>query len=254
MFCAGAALLCGLVLAGSGPRPGDPLADRACTGCHLPGPAGEPATARLLLATQEQLCAGCHHDAAVASHPSGFKPVVAVPAEFPVDWKGELTCSSCHRIHGEAHGALRSTRRGRDFCFACHDQAFFRRMADGGTSLVASAHLGGAGEFGGEGIDAYSIQCLECHGEQGDSAAPPVGMAGGRVSHQGSSLNHPVGVRYETAIRFGGYRPAVQLPPSIVLPDGKLSCISCHQAYSSAHGKMVTSQKGSQLCFHCHDL
>ena len=39
-----------------------------------------------------------------------------------------------------------------------------------------------------------------------------------------------------------------------VLPDGKISCISCHQGYDEQHGALVLDNRADGLCFSCHDL
>ena len=116
----------------------------ACENCHLGGDRTTPDTASMLLTSQEQLYGQCHPDALQLSHPSGFAPPpgYTIPASYPLDWKGDLTCSTCHEVHGDLPGKLRGTARGRDFCIACHGQAFFDNMPDGGASLVQSGHLG----------------------------------------------------------------------------------------------------------------
>lgn len=229
----------------------DPLQDRACGDCHVTSGQVEAATAGVLQGSQERLCAQCHPRAGTASHPTGVKPSMDTGADYPVDWKGELTCSSCHQVHGATHGLLRGAKRRREFCIACHKQAFFDRMADGGQSLVVSGHLDAAGDAVDALLDPFTAQCMACHGESGDRR---VQVAGGNTSrHASSGVSHPVGVSYEKARGYGGYRARAALDPAIELPGGLVSCISCHRGYSRNHGAVRTTQRGG-LCLECHDL
>ncbi len=232
--------------------PRDPLAQQDCGGCHVSSGTVDPARAGVLHASQEVLCRDCHARAVVASHPTGVQPSMAPVADYPLDWKGELTCSSCHQIHG-AHGELRGARRRRAFCLACHDDGFFERMADGGRSLAVSAHLDAAPLAGAEALrDPFTTQCMDCHGENGDGAIRLGTSANSR--HDASGVNHPVGVAYEKAERFGGFRARGALDPAIELPGGLVSCISCHQGYSEKHGAIRAARRGGGLCLECHDL
>ena len=99
--------------------------DAACGSCHLAGTQTTLANASLLQGSLEQLCVSCHGGATEASHPSGLRPSMTVPNSYPLDWKGDLTCSSCHHIHASVHGKLRVDMRGEAFCTQCHEQTFF---------------------------------------------------------------------------------------------------------------------------------
>ena len=246
--------LAGVGMWGSAHAPAvDPLAGRPCGDCHVSSGEVDPAHASVLVSSQEKLCEGCHPRAVKASHPSGIKPSQPLAAGFPADWKGELTCSSCHLLHGATHGALRGDKRRKAFCGACHDAGFFERMADGGDSLLASGHLDAGGGEAEPLLDPFTAQCMGCHGESGDRR---VSIANGATSrHAGSGVNHPVGVRYRDAERFGGFRAQARLDAAIELPGGMVSCISCHLGYSGKHGAVVRpSRIGTGLCLECHDL
>lgn len=235
------------------PRSGFHPAAMPCEGCHLAGKAVTPEQAHLLIASQEKLCASCHPKATQVSHPSGFTPRSKLPADYPLDWKGDLTCSTCHDVHGKTPGLMRGTWRGRELCLACHDARFFERMKDQGTSMMVSGHLAAGVIAITAGLDTYSIQCMECHESKGDSNAPSIdrNMV---VRHDTGGVNHPIAVSYAEAARGGGYRPIELLSKRILLPNGRLSCVSCHDGYNSNHGKLVTLTAGSALCFECHDL
>ncbi len=74
-------------------------ANLKCVSCHLAGQGTTKRNATQLIFSQEVLCGECHHGALEFNHPSGFRPVRALTADYPLDWKGDLTCSSCHDIH-----------------------------------------------------------------------------------------------------------------------------------------------------------
>ncbi len=230
--------------------PTQTMESAACNSCHLWSSSVDITADPALLASQELLCADCHAGALIASHPSGVTPSMAVPATLPLDWKGDVTCSSCHLVHSQIHGALRAENAGAPFCESCHPQTFFASMVDGGTSTIISGHLGASGVL----QDPYSIECMSCHIEEGEAGQEfPVSVDGqGNVRHRGA--NHPVGGSYESASSYGGYRPISQLHENIVLPNGLISCVSCHLGYSETHGELVTLNDTSALCYQCHQL
>lgn len=235
------------------PRGGFHPGDMPCEGCHLAGKSVTPEQAHLLIASQEKLCGTCHQNLRQVSHPSGFAPRSKLHADYPVDWKGDLTCSTCHEVHGKSPGMMRGNRRGRELCLSCHDAKFFVRMRDQGNSMMASGHLDSGGTEPGSRLDAFSRLCMDCHGGAGDNRTLSIGR--NMVARHGAAeLNHPVGVNYDKAAKFGGYHPAARLSKKIVLPAGLVSCISCHEGYSKNHGKLVIPAANSALCFECHDL
>ncbi len=233
---------------------GPHIDQQPCESCHLAGDKTTDQDAALLTSDQKQLCLSCHPASVQASHPAGIKPSMPLPDTYPADWKGDLNCSSCHWIHKNKHGAMRTEARGREFCTACHDDQFFARMADGGISLMTSAHLNQGQTLEQLGIDPFTAQCMSCHSDKGEINGRPVSIGEDRIVRHQSGTNHPVSVDYEKAVRFGGYRRRQQLADFVLLPDGLVSCVSCHLGFSQDHGAVVTKMKGSDLCFQCHDL
>lgn len=230
------------------------LATAECQSCHL-ATTITPDNANVLVSSQEEICLRCHPNALKASHPTGFHPSRPLPKGMPLDWKEDLTCSTCHNIHAPTGaGILRQNKRGQPFCLLCHDQAFFNRMMDGGSSVMASGHMDTRGSAKQNlGLDSFTMQCISCHTEMSGGNKVQITEMG-VVRHSGSSMSHPLGSRYE---QFGppqGYRDINLLPEQIMLADGKLGCVSCHEGYSKVHGKLVISNKGSGLCLACHDL
>jgi predicted CXXCH cytochrome family protein len=217
----------------------DPLQGERCGSCHLAGETVDSSTAFQLTDTQEQLCSRCHPGAIQATHPSGVAHSMSVPLELSLDWKGEVTCSTCHSIHLGGHAPLSVAERGVNFCTLCHQQAFFDQMIDDGLSLFASAHLNALTDYESAQTDPFSVHCLGCHDNWGDSLSAP-----------GEWKNHPVLVRYQCR----SCRPAEELSETVLIPGDSVSCVSCHQGYTQNHGMLVVSMEGSGLCLDCHDL
>ena len=258
LTAAGLAAAAALVVAATwftpaGKPAGAHLSQSACQDCHVARDPADLAGARKLLATQEVLCGRCHAAAIKVSHPSGFAPREKMAEAFPVDWKGELTCSTCHAVHGDNQGLLRGERRGRDLCLACHDAKFFAGMRDKGESLVMSGHLNAGVELNGGTLDPYSLQCLSCHGAKGESPAVSINQRN-VLRHNSGRANHPIGMRYADAERAGGYRPAATVSRLLLLPNGRVGCVSCHQGFSKDHGKLTAPRAGSKICYQCHDI
>ena len=247
--CAAASLL-HASLTGSGQTH---LQKEDCGSCHLGGRNATAQQAGMLTGSQEALCGRCHPTAIRVSHPSGFTPRVKPADTYPLDWKGDLTCSTCHDVHGSSPGLMRGTKTGKELCFACHDAQFFRKMRDGGASLMVG-HLARGVDAGAPLLDVYSRQCMECHGRSADPRIATSIDRNGVARHAGSRVNHPVGADYQKAVDFGGYRPRRAVEKKLVLPDGMVSCVSCHQAYLKEHGKLAVPNAQSRLCYECHDL
>ena len=250
----GALVLClvGLLFAAAGERNAHP-SGVGCGACHLGGSNVDQAQASKLVASQELLCVRCHRLAVELSHPSGFAPKRSLPPEYPLDWKGELTCSTCHLTHGRQAGLLRGTKRAKAFCLVCHDQAFFDSMKDAGISVIRSGHLDIGSGSGTIDIDRHSLHCLGCH-SGGYSEGGSVSVArNGILRHSSGSTPHPIGRSYRDASSRGGLHPEHQLAQKkIILSDGKISCVSCHEAYKKDHGRLVASLDRSALCLACH--
>jgi predicted CXXCH cytochrome family protein len=214
----------------------------------------DPAQAGKLIASQEFLCGICHKNVKRMSHPTGVPPKGKIAAGYPIDWKGDITCSTCHAVHGTNPGLLRGDKRGKDLCLSCHDTAFFSGMKDSGISLQQSGHALAdmAQEEKTTDIDALSLQCMGCHNNQVDSNG--IRVSNGIVLHNSGAANHPIGIAYPMASSKHNFRSKSMLPVAIWLPNGKLSCVSCHQPYKKVHGQLVISNNASSLCMQCHDL
>jgi predicted CXXCH cytochrome family protein len=175
-----------------------------------------------------------------------------LPADFPLDWKGDMTCSTCHVTHGASPGLLRGDKRGKSFCLSCHDPAFFNGMKDSGTSVVTSGHM--PLSRASLDIDAHSLHCLGCHTSGSYAGGGVVSLGGnGVLRHSSGAAAHPIGRLYSSVSNKGDYQPEATLAQKkILLSDGKVSCVSCHEVYKKEHGKLIITMDRSALCFACH--
>lgn len=110
-----------------------------CSICHISGRDTMAGNAGMLTGNQEALCARCHSNSLKNSHPSGFSLPhgYKISTRYPLDWKGNITCSTCHEVHSDLPGKLRDNVRGRDMCRACHNQEFFDNMDKNRAHLLA---------------------------------------------------------------------------------------------------------------------
>lgn len=232
-----------------------------CLECHIsqPSAAGGPMT---LAKDATRMCAGCHRSSQELSHPVDIKPSMRVPGSMPLDWKGEMTCLTCHTAHRSGFGRfhLRSAATGEGFCVICHgdlDEELHKVS-------VASAHIGESAtrklagwEPGENELDEISIRCLACHDAvtAKDSLVDNIVLRR-NLFHNSNTIgvSHPIGVSYLEARRkyMGAYRPVDRLPKEIRLFDGNVGCASCHNPYSKRHDELVMSNEGSALCLACH--
>lgn len=231
--------------------PAPHLLNEACDQCHMANKNLDKTNAYTLIADQEQLCKSCHPGTARNSHPTG-KINRKIPSKFPLDWKGDMTCSTCHEIHGDKPKLRRVELQGKTFCLACHTDSFFTNISDQGISLLAT-HLDIDNLTDLANIDELSLHCMGCHDEL--EGAMQVRIEQQLViRHSSGSSSHPIGSSYKQAEQYGGYRPVEFINPAIQLPDGKVSCVSCHVSYSKNHGALITPSNGPSLCFQCHDI
>jgi len=224
------------------------LSNSDCAECHSPGNGVNQQNAHLLTATQEALCGHCHEKTLLVSHPSGFVPDRLLPAEYPLNWRGSFTCSSCHSIHASTTDLLRENAFGQGLCLTCHEAAFFSQMADDGLSIV-KIHLTLQPIDPTFPLDTYSLHCTGCH----DDVVSITSSEGFNAAIDGG-MNHTIGVDYESTASQGRYNGINDLNERMVLPDGYVSCVTCHQGYSSSHGMLNVANTGSALCYQCHDI
>jgi len=103
---------------------------------------------------------------------------------------------------------------------------------------------------------ATTRTCMGCH--DGTSASGVDYQRGDAPPSMLSAMHrsHPVDVDYATAEMRKPhlFHPAASLPASLVLPGGKVTCVTCHDGASREPAHAAISQSRSRLCTSCHDL
>lgn len=101
------------------------------------------------------------------------------------------------------------------------------------------------------GVDGFSVNCLACH--DGNTAT------GGEVriyEHKGNNAvgsSHPIGTDYAQAtFRRKGLMRIDRLDQGIILIDGKMGCLSCHDMLNPVLSHLTVQNDGSALCLMCH--
>ena len=210
------------------------------------------------LSAVDAQCRQCHDARPGASHPVGMMVTAQLPAGFPLDETGRMTCLTCHRAHQPPDGLplehlLRGGTAGEELCSQCHAQSHKVAERDAHALAFGEAHdqVEPEGAVIG-GVDQRSMVCLSCHDDlSAGSSGVSVGRAG---SGKAKWTSHPVGVPYPVGRGpRGGYRPRSAISPAIKLFDDKLACESCHNLYSSIENYLVMSNARSRLCLDCHD-
>lgn len=104
---------------------------------------------------------------------------------------------------------------------------------------------------------SQEVLCGKCH-LAAIQVSHPSGLQPARTPPAAYPLDwkgdHPIGMSYRKALAYGGYRPLRTVERKLLLPDGRVSCISCHGGYQKEHGKLLVANAGSALCYQCHDL
>jgi DmsE family decaheme c-type cytochrome len=142
-------------------------ANVGCTDCH--SIHGSKIEAKLLKASQPQLCFSCHQD---------VKPNFSLPFHHRVN-EGLVTCSNCHNPHGGfMTRQLRSTAAQDQVCFNCHtDKAgpfAFEHVPVKTEGCVACHSPHGSVNPRLLKRSNVNLLCLECHTFTVDSAAPAI--------------------------------------------------------------------------------
>lgn len=233
-----------------------------CNDCHLNDPkTAEMEGARtVLVADVDTLCKRCHKVNPDLSHPSMVAASRQLPGDFPLDWAGRVTCTTCHYPHRGSRINLtgymiRTEKVGRALCGQCHGNLVGKGKSEHAAFLDKS-HLESSRTDGVARalLDEASLQCLGCH-DGTVAKAGSFGLPGSQGTWEHGSaigISHPIGVEYPPRDRVREYRPVTLLDPRIRLFKGKLGCCTCHGPYSKEQHGLVMSNSGSMLCFACH--
>ena len=230
-----------------------------CETCHLQEPLN-PGEVLIFNYDIDYLCNHCHEIPELNSHPSQTIPTMPMPAGFPLDWQGRMTCATCHDPHLDEWGSnpqlLRGEVTGRSFCALCPPEL----QQSGSQHRIAElVHAKNAltptqVELSGT-LDRVSLECIICHDGSVGKAIDYRNAGEETLTFTGQSLSHPIGMNYHEATQQNRrLRPVESLSPLITLVDGKVGCSSCHNQYSDELAMLVISNRGSALCMQCHEM
>ncbi len=164
-------------------------------------------------------CLSCH-PRALPTHtlktPQGMKE------PLPLDANGKMVCLTCHKC---AQGVCGLRKDSGKLCSVCHD------CTTGMACLLGMAHMGNRDDLDDQAVNG----CLGCHD----------GTIGPDISRDG----HKVDVLYVKG-EPGKFRTLTDR--RIVMVDGKVTCLSCHNPYKRNESHLVLSNNDSRLCLKCH--
>ncbi len=207
----------------------------------------------------------------ITNHPVGIIPseVVAIPPDWPLDDRGAVMCITCHTgIPESAPGSEPKLRdfgpqgiEPTEFCARCHGQPSRRNAESLHWLAVGVAHVSHdprTERSGSTPLDARTRACLSCHdGAIASESKNETPWNRSQMDLGDKRRNHPVGIAYNDVSRpkdLSPLRPADLLPPSVELPQGRVTCVSCHNLYSRTQYRLTVPIHGSELCLTCHDM
>jgi predicted CXXCH cytochrome family protein len=148
----------------------------------------------------------------------GLKPV---PPDWPVGKNGKLICLTCHDCRS---GSCILRQSSEEICKSCHD------CTQGMACLIKVAHMGNQRD-----ILVRLEDCMKCHN-------------GTRTKKTTGPNSHPVDILYIP--KNQKYKEITER--EVVLVDGKITCLSCHDPYKS--DKTRYSQENElKTCRMCHN-
>ncbi len=237
-----------------------------CVNCHSVDASGK--VEKKTTSPVTVICKKCHEDIFSKGyiHPVNVRPrLVTVPRDMPLSSSGQITCSTCHNMHGQQLtplGAksyyLRRLETGKKFCDICHKQT---SATESHEAALGEAHFTAKYMVTdpSQNLDPISKSCISCH----DGSFSESVMGAGTWRHGSAFMRfdkgeHPIGVDYEQARTRPGsksnLKPIGAVDRRLRFFNGKIGCGTCHNPYSTIEKQLVMSDRESRLCFACHAM
>src|SRR5208283_1912976 len=215
-----------------------------CVNCHSVDASGK--VAKQTTSPVTMICKKCHEDVFSKGylHPVNVRPSRAiVPKDMPLSSSGEITCATCHNMHGPRltpvgakSNYLRRFESGKQFCDTCHRQT---SGTESHQAALGEAHLNAKYMVTdpSQKLDPISKNCISCH----DGSFSTSVMAAGTWQHGNDFIRfdkgeHPIGVDYEQARTRPGsksdLKPIGAVDRRLRFFNGKIGCGTCHNPYS----------------------
>lgn len=109
------------------------------------------------------------------------------------------------------------------------------------------------------GVDPLSQDCLGCHDGSAASDIPidlrnnPYGRSMIGLS-RGTDSEHPIGMEYALYAGNGNdYKPLFGGESKMILVNGRVGCLTCHDPLNEEKGHLAVSDRNSGLCLTCHN-
>jgi len=196
----------------------------------------------------------------------GVLLLVLLTAALSVPWAGAAedasweSCAACHdeafvaRFGRTVHGRLAPYEivDGKTGCEACHGDA---------TAHMDSGDPGDIRGLSGDTAEDVAKVCSSCHGGKrfsgwygSDHQMSAVGCTDCHTIHSRDdnsryySLDSP-----ETCYKcHEEIRGQVMYPSHHPIPEGKMTCVSCHEPHGYYPTHLKTDERLNDLCFNCH--
>lgn len=103
------------------------------------------------------------------------------------------------------------------------------------------------------GVDPLSLDCLGCHdGSRASNVTINLKNDPYKRLRSDAEMDHPIGMDYSAYVaRNNGYKPIFG-KSRLVLVDGKVGCLTCHDPTNQERGHLAMSDRNSALCLTCH--
>ena len=103
------------------------------------------------------------------------------------------------------------------------------------------------------GVDPLSLDCLGCHdGSRASDVTINLKNDPYKRLRGDAEKDHPIGMDYSAYVaRNIGYKPIIG-KSKMVLVDGKVGCLTCHDPMNQERGHLVMSDRNSAPCLTCH--
>lgn len=171
------------------------------------------------LHTSKEECLQCH-PMIFPSHM--LSTPLRISEDLQLDQEGKITCITCHDCSTNSCNLIRNKT---ELCRICHD-------CDTGMSCILGvAHMGNSEKY----MNREPKTCLTCHD----------GVIGPPKNARGVMVNK----RYRNNGKFKDLSHS-----EIVLVNGKVACISCHNPYQINDTKLKIPHNNNELCANCHKI